>query len=190
MGTDKGEIRREALQARAALDDRERQRGAVLLTERILGHQWFYRGEYLLCYASYGGEISTWEIMEEALRQGKKVYLPRVLQESVTPEMGFYRISSLEDLQPGYRGILEPSGDGEEYFGGQGREERTLMLMPGAAFDRHRNRLGYGKGFYDRFLADKPLLQQRTIGVGFRCQMRAELPSSPLDVRPCQVICV
>ncbi len=64
------------------------------------------------------------------------------------------------------------------------------MLMPGAAFDRHRNRLGYGKGFYDRFLADKPLLQQRTIGVGFWCQMRAELPSSPLDVRPCQVICV
>ena len=64
------------------------------------------------------------------------------------------------------------------------------MLMPGAAFDRYRNRLGYGKGFYDRFLADKPLLLQRTIGVGFRCQMRAELPSSPLDVRPCQVICV
>ena len=55
--------------------------------------------------------------------------LPRVLQESVTPEMGFYRISSLEDLQPGYRGILEPSGDGEEYLGGQGREERPDLSL-------------------------------------------------------------
>lgn len=190
MGTDKGEIRRAALQARAALNDRERQRGAVLLTERILGHQWFYLGEYFLCYASYGSEIDTWELLEEALGRGKKVYLPRVLQESGNSEMRFYRIRSTGELQAGYRGIPEPSGEGEEYLCGQGREERTLMLMPGVAFDRYRNRLGYGKGFYDRFLGDKPLLAQRTIGVGFACQMVAELPTSPLDVRPCQVICV
>ena len=70
------------------------------------------------------------------------------------------------------------------------RAQRTLVLMPGVAFDPFRNRIGYGKGFYDRFLADKPQLQLRTIAVGYRCQMLEELPADHRDIRPYQVICV
>ena len=65
-----------------------------------------------------------------------------------------------------------------------------MMLMPGAVFDKMRNRIGYGKGFYDRFLADKENLQLRTIGVGFACQLVEELPSEAWDIKPYQVICV
>lgn len=180
------------LAARDGLDEEMRKRAGILLTERILGHQWFYRSEILLGFASYGSEINTYEILGEALKAGKKVYLPKVLTETHgEPEMAFLRIDSLQELRPGYRGIPEPFGQTPEYRYAAEEAERTLMLMPGVAFDGYRNRIGYGKGFYDRYLADKPALWVRTIAVGFRCQMlEGELPHEEEDIRPYQVICM
>lgn len=231
----KKEIRREMLRRREALTEAQRREAAVLLTERILGHQWFYRSDILLGFAAYGSEISTEEILREALRQGKRVYLPKVLtqeerqaalsetvrsqeEQTILPatardrgerqavsreitahredqlrkirRMEFYRINSLADLQSGYRGIPEPPWNGERYVFGAGEEDRVLMLMPGVAFDPYRNRLGYGGGFYDRYLADKEELRLRTIGAGFRCQMTELLPAEESDIKPYQVICV
>ena len=189
--SEKREIRRSILRERDSLSPEARKKGDTLLTERILGHQWFYRSEYLLCYVSYGSEISTMEILTEALKTGKKVYVPKVLKDK-DPEMAFFRIDltfqgfypekghlrieALENLAPGYKGIPEPPGDAQRYIYTPDRAEQTLLLMPGVAFDQFRNRLGYGKGFYDRYLADKPVLQARTIAVGYRCQLREELP--------------
>lgn len=194
MEMDKQALRKAVLQMRDGMSHIERERGNILLTERILGHQWFYGSEVLLCFVSFGSEIDTGEIMQEAFRRGKRVYVPKVIQEAQVPEMRFYRIHSLEELQEGYRGIREPEGRSEEYRyeGGDGAKAagHMLMLMPGVAFDRFRGRLGYGKGFYDRFLQDKPQLQQRTIGVGYRCQLVEKLPVAEYDVKPYQVICV
>ena len=186
----KQSIRKTVLQARDSLTMEERERGNILLTERILGHQWFYCSEILLGFVNFGSEISTEEIIKEALRRGKRVYVPKVLRGGEEPQMGFYRIASLEELQSGYQGIREPSGCSEEYVYRAEEAEHTLMLMPGAAFDGFRGRIGYGKGFYDRFLQDKPQLQLRTIGVGYLCQLVEELPMWEQDVRPYQVICV
>lgn len=183
----KQEIRKRILGCREALSPEERVQGTLLLTERILGHQWFYLSDFLLAYAGYGSEIGTEEILREALRKGKGVYLPKAQEDG---SMHFYRIQSVEDLRPGFRGIPEPSGETEEYLYSPSVAERTLMLMPGVAFDGYRNRIGYGRGFYDRYLADKPKLQLRTIGVGFRCQLVEEIPGEERDVRPYQVICV
>lgn len=185
----KTSLRKSVLRERDSLSAEARERGDMLLTERILGHQWFYRSEYILCYVSYGSEISTRSILAEALRDGKKVYVPKVLQDSV-PKMDFFRIESLQELLTGYKGIPEPAGDTEQYVCTPERAERTLMLMPGVAFDPYRNRIGYGKGFYDRYLADKPLLQLRTIAVGYQCQLQGELPAADTDIKPYQIICV
>lgn len=185
----KASLRKSVLRERDSLSAEARERGDILLTERILGHQWFYRSEYILCYVSYGSEISTRSILAEALRAGKKVYVPKVLQASVW-EMDFFRIESLQELLTGYKGIPEPAGDTERYVCTHEIAERTLMLMPGVAFDSFRNRIGYGKGFYDRYLADKPLLQLRTIAVGYRCQLLGELPAVDTDIKPYQIICV
>lgn len=213
---DKKAIRKAALAAREALGREERKRGALLLTERILGHQWFYGSEEILCFVSYGSEIDTGEIMTEALRLGKRVYVPKVLpgdnneashhneasnhnevshhNEALRHRnflrMEFFRIEDMSQLIPAYRGILEPSGDSERYVYTAERAKRTLMLMPGAAFDSFRNRIGYGGGFYDRYLADREELQLRTIAVGFKCQMVEEIPTESTDIRPYQVICV
>lgn len=189
MEIDKRQIRKRILRERDNLSAEARKIGDILLTERILGHQWYYRSEYILCYVNYGSEISTREILTEALKAGKKVYVPKVLGDR-EPEMDFFRIQNLEELATGYKGIPEPSGDTEKYAYSPDRAERTLMLMPGVAFDPFRNRIGYGKGFYDRFLADREGLQLRTIAVGYQCQMLEELPTGDMDIRPYQIICV
>lgn len=187
---DKREIRRQVLALRGNLSDTERERARVLLTERILGHQWFYRSDILLGFAGCGSEIDTEDILREALRQGKKVYLPRVMDEK-EGRMAFLRIDFWENIKPGYRGIPEPDAEAEIYEYYKEDTEQVLMLMPGVAFDGCRNRIGYGRGFYDRFLADKPDLQFRTIAVGFRCQMiEEEISCREYDIKPCQVICV
>lgn len=189
MKETKAEIRKRVLKLREELGPDQRKRGAVLLTERILGHQWFYGSLDILCFVSFGSEIDTGGIWQEALRLGKAVYMPRA-SEKPAPVMEFYRIRSAADLRPGYRGILEPVESAPRYEYQAEKMNRTLMLMPGAAFDRQRNRLGYGKGFYDRYLAEKEALCLRTIGVGFSCQMVEEIPWDPKDIRPYQVICV
>lgn len=189
MAETKQEIRKRILKMRDALSFGERQRGAVLLTERILGHQWFYGSDSLLAFVSHGSEIDTSQMIKEALGAGKKVYVPKVCggQE---PAMEFYQITSLEELTEGYRQIREPEGTTTCYRYSHETAGRHLLLMPGVAFDRYRNRIGYGKGFYDRYLSGKEGLQMRSIGVGFRCQLVEEIPAQKTDIRPYQVICV
>lgn len=185
----KKEIRRRVLALRDGLGEAERERGRLLLTEKLLGHQWFYRSDIILGFASCGSEIDLWELLQEALRMGKKLFLPKVTGEEQA-QMRFFRIRGREELSEGYKGILEPSGGSEEYVYSEAEAGHTLMLVPGAAFDPYRNRVGYGKGFYDRFLADKEALQLRTVAVGYRCQLVDRIPAQERDIKPYQVICV
>lgn len=183
----KKEIRKRVLAKREALTPAERYRSAVLVTDRILNHEWFYQAEYILLFASYGSEISTDAILQEALKKGKKVYMPRVEGDT----MEFYRIASKEDLASGYKGILEPDGMSDKFVYTETFKQNPdtmLMIMPGAAFDPKRNRIGYGKGFYDKYLADKPDLH--TIAIGFDCQMVESIDADENDIKPMQVICL
>lgn len=190
---EKRRIRREILAVRDALTEAQQRRASCLITERLLGHQWFYRSESLLCYVSYRSELDTGELIQEALRLGKAVYVPRVLAGH---RMDFFRIDSLEELRPGFHGISEPPESGEIFGGGEtvaeGHEDTisALMLMPGVAFDPYGNRLGYGGGYYDRYLAAHPRFQTYSIAVGHSCQLVERLPAEETDCRPYQVILV
>lgn len=182
----KNKLRKEILTIRDSLSKKEREKAAILLTERICGHQWFYLSDTILAFVSYGSEIDTTEIIQEALKLGKKVYVPKVEGE----DMHFYRINALSELVEGYKGIQEPSGESECFVYNAEAAETVLVLMPGAVFDLNRNRIGYGKGFYDRYLADKPELQLRTIGVCHKCQLVEKLPTEEWDIKPYQIIAV
>lgn len=216
MTAEKRQIRHKMLALRDALTAQEQQRAACLITERLLGHQWFYRAESLLCYVSYGSELDTRELIIEALRLGKQVCVPRVGENH---RMDFFQIGALEELQPGFHGILEPSESAPVYsvkdHGKAGGDDTAaLMLMPGVAFDPYGNRLGYGGGYYDRYLAAHPQFQTRlsqrdiegagtakadiqsgaavayTIAIGHSCQLVETLPAEETDCRPCQIILV
>lgn len=181
---DKKSLRKEMLLKRANLTETEKAKSEVLLQEKLFGHLWFYQAENILIYASYGSETDTFAIMREAFRQSKKVYVPKVLGK----EMAFFQISSLDDLQEGYKGIPEPKECIEIFQAIPEREGDTLVIMPGVAFDCFRNRLGYGGGYYDRYLADKPYLH--TIAIGYACQMTDKIETEDTDIRPGQVICL
>ena len=107
----------------------------------------------------------------------KKVAAPKVVGE----DMIFYQISQPEDLEPGYFGIREPKtslpvADGED----------GLMIMPGVAFDNQRHRVGYGGGFYDRYLSKHT--SHFTAALAFEFQMMEEVPTEPTDLLPDVVI--
>lgn len=185
--SDKSMIRKELLKKRDALSQWEREKASVMLTERILGHQWYYSSDTILGFASYGSEIDLDRILEDALQKHKKLFLPKVEGR----EMVFYRVTGLEELEKGYRGIREPAGCTERFlYDPSDSHNRILMLMPGVAFDLMKNRMGYGGGFYDRFLMDKEKLMLRTIGVGYAMQLLEEIPCEKFDIKPCQVICL
>lgn len=182
---DKRTIRKRVLALRDALSPEARVRSEVLVTERVLGHQWYYRAEELLLFQSYGSEINMEAILEDALRLGKKVYLPVVLGEN----MEFFRVQKGDVLETGYKGIMEPNPKGREKFCySEEKLNQVLMIMPGVAFDCFRNRIGYGKGFYDRYLKDKTAMH--TIAVGFDCQMVSVIESDETDIKPMQVFCL
>lgn len=194
-------IRKEILAKRDELSDQERKMADMAMADRIIGHQWFYGAEIMLAYVNYGSEISTVEIIEEALRKGKKVFVPRI--EKVVDDCGsasdvkrdldvmkFYCITSMEQLVQGYKGIPEPDGKTECFDYERYKERRMLLLMPGVAFDMYGNRMGYGKGFYDRFLRDKELLQTFSIAIGYKCQRVEFIPVEEHDLKPYQVILV
>ena len=168
-------LRKEILSRRDALTEAERERGKLLITERILGHQWYYLSDKILSFVSYGSEICTTEILENALQDGQEVYV---------------RIRSLTELKEGYKGIREPEGNTQSYVFTPENAAGSLFLMPGSVFDPLGNRLGYGGGFYDRYLADKEPLRLRSIAVGFRCQQAEEVPVEATDIKPYQVILV
>lgn len=180
---DKKSLRKEMLRMRASLTDTEKTKAEVLLQEKLFGHLWFYQAQNVLIYVSYDSEMDTYSIIQEAFRQSKNVYVPKVLGK----EMQFYQILSLDDLVEGYKGILEPK-DGTQLFQAiPEREEDTLMIMPGVAFDCFRNRIGYGGGYYDRYLANKPYLH--TIAIGYACQMVDKIDAEATDIKPGQILC-
>ena len=91
--------------------------------------------------------------------------------------MIFFRIDGEEDLEPGYFGIREPKQGLSAADGSNG-----LMIMPGVAFDRSRGRVGYGGGFYDRYLAAHPDLF--TAAVAFEFQLFDQVPREETDILP------
>ncbi len=194
-------IRREVLNRRDAMSLDLRRMADMAMADRIIGHQWFYGAEVLLAFVNYGSEISTIEIIEDALRKEKKVFVPRIekslgIDEGTLEEIGaaesmrFYRITSMDQLTEGYKGIPEPDGTTECFDYEKYKERRMLLLMPGVAFDIYGNRMGYGKGFYDRFLTDKEMLQIYSIAIGYKCQKVDFIPVEEHDLKPYQVILV
>lgn len=178
-------LRREALSRRAAVSKAERAAAEGKLLEAVLKHEWYRRADMLLAYKSYGSELSVDAVLQEAYLAGKQVFLPRVEGD----DMCFYRTVPGQPLLQGFKGISEPPADETERFVYEMHQTRqVLMLMPGVAFDPSRNRLGYGGGFYDRYLQDKEKMP--TIAVGFLCQLTPEeIPAEKSDIRPWEILC-
>lgn len=144
----KARLRAKYKAVRAATAPEEKVRLDGLLCRNVLSWDEYKRADILLSYCSVGMEADTRRIITHALSSGKKVAVPRCVPGKL--EMEFYFIDSLQQLKPGGFGIPEPEPCKEAKLsactGG-------LCLVPGLSFDTDGGRLGYGGGYYDRFLA-------------------------------------
>ena len=152
----KSDIRKNALAARDKLSVDDRCNKSSTILNKILNSKQYLNSDIVLSYCSFRSEVNTAALNESILRDGKRLFLPKTYSEEKV--MRFYEVTDLSSLNPGYMGIMEPTGgvdfeslDLEDLFGSN-LPKRVLMLLPGVAFDNQGNRIGYGGGYYDRFL--------------------------------------
>lgn len=145
------------------------------MRERLFSMEEMKRADWVYPFVSCGTEIDTIEIIRRIFREGiSRIAVPRVSGK----QMKFYEIHTLNDLKPGYMGISEPVTTMEV------AADRGIMLMPGLAFDYSRNRVGYGAGFYDRYMQQYGTSGLKTIGVAFEFQVVPQIEAEAHDRKP------
>ena len=127
-------------------------------------------------YMSLPGEVETDRLIAEAWSQGKQVAVPKVTEEGLV----FSKLDSFEELSEGSFHVREPREIREISDG------RALVIMPGVAFDIKCNRIGYGKGFYDRYLFEHR--GHPAVALSFDFAVYSKIPSGPHDIKPGLII--
>lgn len=179
----KSEVRRQALLKRDAIPFADREQWSGEIQQRVRNHPWYREADIVLSYAAFRSEVSTKEINQWILEDGKQLFLPKTFADRQVME--FYRVCDLHELSAGYQGILEPPE--REALVQQNLpcdRSRGLMLMPGAAFDREGNRIGYGGGYYDRYLAAVGENACRTMLLAFSEQKVEQIDVEKYDRKP------
>lgn len=120
---------------------------SLAITKKILSSMSYRYCKDILLYCSKSDEVDTSFIFEKALSDGKNVYFPKTFENGI---MRFYKVSSQKELIKAKFGLLEPDGLSPEY---SNSHSIALCIVPGVCFDTCGNRVGYGKGYYDRFLS-------------------------------------
>lgn len=172
----KKDIRARILQKRRQMSLEDWQRKTADIFEKLISNPLFLQADEIYCYMDYRFEVGTRQLIEKAWELQKKVAVPKVQGT----EMEFYYIDSFAQLQKGYAGILEPVTDR------RAQGDSVLVILPGSVFDRKRNRIGYGKGFYDRYLRRHE--HHRTIALAFDIQIVDAVPADSHDIRPEEII--
>lgn len=184
----KEKIRRRALETRNSLTEQWRIETSRIIVDRLLASEWYQRAELLLSYCSIRSEVETGELNARILLDGKLLFLPRTDAEKKT--MCFYKTEDLDKLQKGNFGVPEPRGREmaeQRMESGAFSREQMLMVMPGVAFDEKGYRLGYGGGFYDRYLQRYGTMLT-CVMIAFAEQETQIIPVEPCDVKPEHII--
>jgi 5-formyltetrahydrofolate cyclo-ligase len=173
----KEEIRKAVLQKRDAIPAAVKREKNALVKEQVLNIPEFISAKTIVFYASFRSEVGTRTLMEESLRQGKRVVLPKV--NTVMHSLILYEVKNIDELTTGYMGIPEPPQMDERLVG---IDDADIVVIPGAGFDCAGNRLGYGAGYYDS------LLSQRTrtipvIALAYEEQIVDFIPAEAHDVK-------
>lgn len=177
----KKELRKELLEKRDSLNSLLWNEYSNTIQKNIMKSDLYLKADCFLCYHDFHGEVGTFLILEDALLKGKEVYLPKVKGEFTDSSMDFYRILSTNDLVSGYKGIMEPMDNPVRRFVYEDNlDKNVLMLAPGVGFDKEGHRMGYGKGYYDHFLKDKPDIVK--CGVCFSLQCDSKIPFDEYDI--------
>ena len=175
----KSEIRSKYLKIRKSVLDKKK-KSLDICTKLILTEE-YQNSKIIALYKNLETEVDTNQLIEVSVKNGKIVALPRVENDN----MVFYKINSLNDkLEKNEFGIYEPISNIENIIN---KDELDLVIVPGICFDKNMNRLGFGKGFYDKFLFNS---KSKILGICFEEQVLCDenIPSTRYDVKMQKVI--
>lgn len=176
----KKELRKEAKSYRKSLSENDRLDKSSAIINNLKALKEYQKAEVILMYASLPDEVETFSLICELTEEGKRqVFCPVTRGD----EMEFYRISSVDDLKEGNFHVLEPEPLAERRLVLQ-NDVHYCMLMPGLMFDKRGNRLGYGKGYYDKYLARVPKgVNLTTIALSYKTMVKDAIPAEETDWR-------
>ncbi len=168
---DKKELRRTIRERKRAMTEEEIVSRSEKLGVLFSQSEAYKAAKTIYGYLPYNQEVRTIPMLEQALKDGKRVAVPKVYGD----EMKFLYLDDLSQVEKGYAGIPEPIADGPV-----ADDDTALVLMPGLAFDPAGHRIGYGGGFYDKFLAAEP--NHPTLALCYEFQMLPELHTEEHDI--------
>lgn len=182
----KNKLRRKILKARRKLPFAEREWRSEALAEKLFALPQWQKANRVGLYAHLPGEVMTYSIVEQAWAEGKQVALPKVIEEmgedgQPIVALEWYHVRHADELEQGAYGVYEP----ETSLPLLDSASFDLILVPGVVFDRAGNRIGFGKGFYDRTLAG---FNGFTVALAFACQIVDSVPVEPWDQKVQMII--
>lgn len=161
-----------ALRQQMNLKDVAIQSASIMNT--LLQSDDYQKANSIFTYIGVKNEVETYELIESALSDHKKVAVPKIFGKGL---MKFYYMSTLEELILNRFGLLEPIQQNEEAIS----DLHTLMIVPGVAFDRSLNRMGFGAGYYDRYLSAHQY--SKAIALAYDFQMVSDFPAESWDIK-------
>ena len=168
---DKKELRAQIRAKKRAMTTAQVEACSEKLAELFRAHPLYKAAKSIYGYMPYNQEVRTVPMLEQALRDGKKVAVPKCYGD----EMKFIYLDDLTKVAKGYAGIPEPIADEPV-----AHDETALVLMPGLAFDPQGHRIGYGGGFYDKFLSREP--NHPTLALCYDFQVLPHLDTEEHDI--------
>lgn len=168
---DKTALRKQIREKKRAMTPEQIQQASCDLAEQFLRSPQYQAASTIYGYLPYNQEVRTVPMLEQALRDGKRVAVPKVYGD----EMKFIYLTDLNQVEKGYSGIPEPILDEPV-----ADDKTALVLMPGLAFDHEGHRIGYGGGFYDKFLSSEP--GHPTLALCYDFQMLPHLETEEFDM--------
>lgn len=168
---DKKALRDSIRAQKRAMTEAQIQSASEALGKLFLASEQYKNAKTIYGYLPYNQEVHTTPMLAQALKDGKQVAVPKVYGD----EMRFILLTDLSQVEKGYSNIPEPVADGPI-----ANDPTALVLMPGLAFDKAGHRIGYGGGFYDRFLAEEP--NHPTLALCYAFQMLPSIETEEFDI--------
>lgn len=172
----KNMLRKEMLQARSHLPGNKRDVNNRAICEKLIETPEFKRAGLVMAYMDFRGEVGTADIIAECLNRGKRVALP-VVNAGAAELQAFETLKEAPLLRNSY-GILEPDPDTACRID---EKEIDFLIVPGVVFDMRKHRIGYGAGYYDRFLT-KLGIDCVTVGIAYDIQIVDKIPCEKHDI--------
>ena len=177
MIKEKKEIRKHMLKQRDMIDKIQKQKWDNEIFNKVINSEYYKKAKTIFLFVSFKSEVDTHKLIEYAINDNKEICVPKI--ETKEKGIELYKITGFDDLKVGYYNVLEPIEGSQKISS----ENIDLILMPGLAFDREGGRVGYGGGYYDKFLKESEKNRVKRIAIAYNCQLLDKVPMDENDMK-------